>query len=884
MEFGAGRRWLLVCTDVRPSDLLPRLGHRADGLRVLEIGPEAGDGGRAVRGLGRRRPRGVLLALPAAGLAGREAAARLLDRLAPLLDRLRERHGRLPAILLLTHDALPHAAEPLGGFGGTPAGTLQEALRQAACSSLDAIASRDGAPPPFPMGRLAGEVRLLAEGAGAVLDPAGLDFAGAFLVPAAAARREEDLLPATALHGAGGKAAARRRAAYPAAAVLLAAAVGMFSWSQLRSLEGRVATLGAALAPAAAATGSSLSPVALAALGEMAALTEDGGLRLPLLPASWSGAAEETVRYHVGEKVADILVAPVRRRMEEELKEIEAGLAVVSSFSRAGTTPQVAALLDRLLDLAEQANRFRLQAGGSIREQWETLVAGPGSGPLPMAWLDTRAGRAGLGRAVARAPWNGDRLGKLAVLAVGMIGADLRETLRAEDAVSAIIRARDAARAAIGTLSRDDGAGDDAALSRAVAGLARSLSVIARQAERLSATADGAAAGFDTLEGRLRPALDAAGLVPSHVWEEIRHDMRRASRERDAALAEASLSPFGPLFEASATPAPALSRAAKALGTLVPLVEPRPVPRSDFAALAAGAGAPDPALLAQAADRFARRRAWMRDHAGALPAALARHLQPALDRRSAEAGLAALAAAYRPTGDTASGMPDPDGLARSAAALDATLAGLAATAPDRLGDAAWLAGVRAYRLLEAVDRRYERRNTFRFETAIRGWDGKGRILRGTAFRNAAALDALMAEGTRRLHHAAAVASPLLRTLGNDAVRAALPEPALAGKWHALIRTAGEEGDGKGGLDALRRYVTGTLGTFGRGDCGKPDRLPVVPESPEDPFDGELAAIRTALEESCGALLSAGMPLPGRKPVPDGLPEHASVSWQRRPGG
>lgn len=923
---GTDRRWLLVCVDGRPSDLLARLGRGSDRPHVVEVGPDGNDGPRAARRLGRRRFRGVLLAVPAASLAGGGMAETLLARLSPLPDRLRARHGRLPAVLLLTHDALPAGAGPLGGFGRHPAEVLGEMLRQASCRSLAAIAASgeaaggqrtadidpedidpenmgpDGTGPAALPGRLAGAAAALAEGIEAVLAAADLDFAGAFLVPSATIPHEggHRLPPALPARGPG---RAGRRIAYPVAAALLAtlAAVtaGGLSWSWARGLEERVATLGAGLAPASVPDAPP-SPVALAALGGMAALSEDGAMSFPLLPASWSGTAERAMRRQVEARIGGVLVSPVRRGLERELAGIEAGLAALSSFpGRAGTMPQLAELLDRLLLLAGQGRRYGLRDGGDVRAQWEALAAGPGigsggGGPVALAWLDMPAARAGLGRAVAAEPWTDDRARRLADLAAGMIGAGLREASRAEDGIAALDDARAQAEAALLALS---GAGA-AETGRAAADLASALSLVARRAEAVAATAGTAQAEFDALEARLRPALDQAGLVPAALWGEIRHDAHLAGEERDAALAALSLPSFGPLFQAGrgvaqeeTTPAPAFARNAAALEALAPLIEDRPFARPDFAGLTAGAGAPDPVPLARAAERFRQRRSWLDEQAPALPAELRNRLLPLLDRRSAEAGLADLAAAYRPAGGAGDRPAEAGGLVLTATSLDAVLGGLAETGGrDMLGDAAWLVGVRTYRLLEAVDRRYERENAFRVEPAIREWTGDGPILRGEAFRDMRAAEALMEEGTRRLREAAALAAPLIRTLDNDAVRMALPDPVLAGKWRALIRATGQAGgQGNGreseGLASLRHYVARVLPSFGIEDCGDPAMLPpTAGASRDDPFALDLAAIGTALGESCGALVTAGMPLPGRKPTapgpaPAGIEGGGAIRWQ-----
>lgn len=397
--------------------------------------------------------------------------------------------------------------------------------------------------------------------------------------------------------------------------------------------------------------------------------------------------------------------------------------------------------------------------------------------------------------------------------------------------------------------------------------------------------ADGLAARRDAIEAlsTMRASTIAAGLLSPAHWDRAADRLGAdVSDERAAALAM-RMEGLGALFVAAEDNsalrvAPWLETAISAMTSLMGAGlddgASRDIP--PLGPLSMAEGPPAPELLERAADRLRKFEAWLETHASALPETLLRPVLRFATVRVALDAAADVASAYaQPAYGNTEGSSRNDAYAyndTTAPNLRYVVSSLVRLAPGISRDIAWLAGVRAFRALEAIDADFERTNTFDLRPVVAQWSGHGPVLKGSEWRDAQLRRAHLTEGWLRLGSAVDRATPLLDVLRAPEVAEALESPPLIDKWLGLQQTISI---GESALDAFAAFLETSVIGFDRNSCG------VTVRAPAESVIGrglrhEAEALSHELETRCIDILRAPLPLP--KPRIYAAPPYRFVPW------
>ncbi|MBW7849334.1 MAG: hypothetical protein H3C38_02415 [Rhodospirillales bacterium] len=846
-------RWLVVCGGgVDAGGLIALLAgyatRRLGGSAIERLDlPEielrfvhdsgASDPTRSARTAVRRGVDGVFVVLrPSDAPSGEPAAA--------LLGVLSRRRPGLPVVLLLMDEAGAGAGALFTGSGASVEAAVSDLVERASRAALD-----DAARAGFRAGQgmlvlpanLAGRAPAWRSAAEGVLGDAPTARLGGLSVIGNDAPAESWMSVFRSIPvGRSRPGRALGTAAWGIAATAAAVVVVGVALATLRDIgevERRVERHAQIMR-----LGDGSETLSMGSLGSLAALMETaeaGSARLPLVPASWSGGVEALIDRNAPDQMVRLLIEPVRRRLEREATLVEEDLARFAD-SPPGLPEQErtrAAMAARALaDLDGRVRRFRIEAEGAPREQWENLATWVAEAPVFLPWLDTERGgasfRAGMQRAapLPRRPFAlVDRF--LAVLETrgAMLSSD-RALFDAVGAADALMR---------------KAAGGDVETTVA---LRDALATIVAEGERLG---EEPSAGDEALA-----ILRAAGLITETQWRDAVAAQQDAHRARLTRRLDQDLAGIGPLFERSgersgrAVASRQLRIVFDALDAIAEggFAGTPALPRPDLADLAMREGGPDARLVDGAARRLRAFGAW-RDRYGEIMfrpafapigASLAAHV--------AASAIRELAAAYRSPSGVDWGLHEG-----TVEDLVSVMEGLAAIDTEGFAEAAWLVGVRAYRQLERLDAAYERLDLFRLSGMVATWSGEGAVLRGAGWQSDAARRRWIGEALDRLRGHVRQAAPLLRVLTIPAVAESLKHPRLIRKWTVLDETVAQP-ETAVGYQALRAYALDVLPAFRRADCQRPERFPAFAGQPADPFADELASLAGVLAARC-ALLS-----------------------------
>ncbi|WP_142848261.1 hypothetical protein [Telmatospirillum sp. J64-1] len=844
--------------------------HPAGELIVVDLLQAEGKWRELRRRLRRRPLAGIALVLP--DIEELAAVQGALDRVVQALEL-----ARLPVLVLLEHSALDPADPPLGLLGteadGLWQGILAETSRRAlACASRGELAAASLLSAPV----LSDLSETVTFGLQRLLPPEredGLYLAGLFLFapPPLGGGIGSDPLEQIFTEDLGRHFPQSPRPA-PAwgrvgmvlvvAVLALVTAWGAAGWLWMQQLENRLQVLTAEIDAGRAESGLA-SPVALRALGEVAALVEGGRARAFLVPASWTGQLEASAAAYLMDRTGTLLVAPVRRQLVSAMEALEAEVAMWADQPLQSPDAELAAFagfVERSRTLEAMLRHYRLGETEHPREQWESLVQWAGGARVALDWLDGPAGRVALGRGLAEQPGLAVETLPANDALVTAGGARLGGALASIDPAALPLDEIGASLQTLIALSSSD-----AAIDEALGRLEQALDGVLAASEAMAVLAQESAARFDT-------AL--AGLPPSSLSPSVRREAQArvtgAADDLAAALRTVSLPQLGQLLAEDLRPQPMALRLRTALKEMrqAGFIAHSPLPFADLTALVAQDGPPDPALLRQAAERLEARQSWIERHGRHLPPGLQTPLIAFVDSRVAGGALVEIAGAYR------QGAAEEGG---GEAELRRILDHLPAVDAETFEDVVWLAGVRTYRQLERLDQDFERTNAFQLVPLVRAWEGNGAVLRGEQVGSRSALLRLWEEGEQRLRVAVAKAVPLLSILTLDPVAKSLAEPQIVRKWrqYASVLERYSDLDQAPGYAALREYATEHLLPFERRSCHDAKAFPVLAGVAEDPFQQQLSQLTGILRERCDRYVYLPPPPPKPLPRPAGP---VSIPW------
>lgn len=870
-----------------------RCFHFEDGdILTPHDGVHAAALGRAARRVGIQ---GVILFLEfgeaddAATLVGRLAALR------PFLAEVAVLRPDLPVLLLMSAALLPPGSDAAGAWDCDISSALTQAADAVARQALGHLEQVDEPVAdrlsmsrhlllPDAIHAVAADV---ADAVGGLLQASSASGArvrsiGAFLVPAVAGRAELDLAgthpdPALAtvvgrnlfMRGEASSDTSWRTVAAFGAAVIIGAGVLLFAGRQwMHEREADITALVAQIEQGGSA-GEIVSPTAVAAIGALAGMIDEGRTETPLVPASWSGVLGRNLAEYVHQRVHATLVAPVVSAVDARLKALQDKVGEYETSAIAAPQAEMERLLGFLAEVVEldlQVLRSRLAEAGTPRQQWEDLVHWVSGQTVPLPFLDSPTIQAAFaktfsgGRIALRRPQD---------VAARIFDAGARRLRLAFESS----RVSESMAAAHGRAVKEldlilEGNGSPAATIQAVQRLGTALADLAASGTTTRETAAAVRADLAAAAPLLREAV-GKGLLTSAAVTTLQDQIEDAVVASRTAMERMTLPGLGTVFDRSgkevlAPGTDALLQAIDALTAGGFASEPDR-PMADLTRLATGRGAPDAALLHAANARLDAFAAWHRDHAVVLPRLVRDGILDVAAQATFSGVLADVGLAFQAERNAVTPMAVAADFKAAVPELIRLFKGLGAFDAGVSNDIGWLVAVRTYRALEQLDAAYSSSPLFGILDEVRRWDGErrlsvvnGRVSEDTKRR-------LLREERKRLADTVASAEALLTILSIDAVRAAIGRPQLVDKWSRLTEEAAASEAGGAGLAAYVDFVVNVVQGFGVGRCSSLPPASVVAVDERAPlFLRERARVRDALGQRCAALLR--FPVPKPKPT------------------
>lgn len=867
-------RWIVLAAGA-PSSVAASSHLPPRGVALVQAPftlPDASTADRLTRRLAKRRPHGILLCLSSQDVFPSPTGA--------VLPRLLRHCPGVPVVVLIVDPTLPSLPTPFGGpcpaHGDAPVEHLLGLASRQLMGGLSA--SGDAAMEPEAL-LLPSLIRDRAASWSSLLEAAvphhpltGLHVMGDGDVPASlpdvlsAYPAQEPALSRSPFRPGFGAAASGMAVAGLAASAAI--------WWSIDETGRTLAHQSALLHHAEQTAPDRLSHAGLSAASAVVELLDHRDTRLPLVPSSWSNEVGILMHDQLSRALPAILLNPVRDHLAARHDELAPLAAPGSSLP----APQARAALVRAITLRTQFDRFQLAGEAPPHQQWAALVrdVAPQGPPVTLDWLKGETGEALLAAELARYGW---RPPALASLAEGILAAAERHAAQ-QAALTEDWRQRTSAlhirfATALAHLSGREGLEEDR-LAEAVSELARALSDLRLLGHEIGTHLETLSADHAALLTMRAPTV-AAGLLPPVRWDAAENALNTAVQHARDAMLGLHLADLGPLLvqrDSQLAVAAPIVAGGTALSSLVEegIVGASPRDMPPIGPLSMQSGPPDPDRLARAAGRITAFQSWQDAHARRLPDSLQRPvLRFAMVNVAINAAIDA-AEAYQasPTPDS-SGPPVPydAAIGRSLAPV---LEGLSRLAPGVGRDIAWIAGVRAYRDLEILDRAFEAHNVFHLSPVVETWQGRGSILAGAGWNDSTQRKAHLMEGWRRMTQSAAAAAPLLDILTLPGVSDELDSPRLIEKWTAMQTMVAA---GPQAITPFETLIGTTLAGFDTSDCGQPGLMPVDHLHPGVLRD-EADKIAQALASRCKDLLNA--PLPLRKPVPPVKRAHSLVPW------